>query len=361
MSTISIHPSFRLNGTSIVPEALQELAYSYIKEGAGYEAPIGAFLLDWLSTSETLTVKTSGSTGTPKQLVIKKRHMVNSALATGTFFGLQAGNTALHCLPTDFIAGKMMLVRAMVLGLRLTCVPPASNPLESTSAPFDFVAMVPLQLRNSISKIDTIKTLIVGGAPFSNDLKELVRDRSANIYETYGMTETITHIALKRINHLDDNQTANENDSFKTLPNVKIGRDHRDCLVINAPNISDAEIITNDVVRLISETEFQWLGRYDTIINSGGVKLIPEQIESILSHLIPNRFFVAGFPDEKLGQKLVLLIEGKVTTKDTLDNIRRSGMLDQFSIPKELIRVPVFTETDNGKIDRTATLKSVIG
>ncbi len=356
----SLHPSFWLNGISYQKEALQEHAYNLIKEGADYEARIGEFLMDWLSPSLTLTVQTSGSTGTPKQLVIKKQHMVNSALATGTFFGLGSGNTALHCLPTDFIAGKMMLVRAMVLGLKITCVPPTSNPLEFVPTQFDFSAMVPLQLKNSLNNIDCIKTLIVGGAPFSNDLKELVQGRPTHIYETYGMTETITHIALKRINHLEKNESIAENNSFKTLPGIKITTDKRECLVITAPRISDAAVVTNDVVRLISDTQFQWLGRYDSIINSGGVKLIPEQIEALLSSLIPNRFFVAGLSDEALGQKLVLLIEGKGDAKKIMNNIRESEILDKFQVPKEIIHVPFFRETKNKKIDRIATVQSVV-
>lgn len=359
MGKIIINPSFRLNGTSYSSEELQQHAYNLIKEGADYEAHIGEFLMDWLSPSLTVTIQTSGSTGTPKQLVIKKQQMVNSAMATGTFFGLKSGNTALHCLPTLFIAGKMMLVRAMVLGLKITCVPPVAHPLELVSTQFDFAAMVPLQLRNSLNKINCIKTLMVGGVAFSNDLKALVQDKSTDIYETYGMTETITHIALKRINHLETYESATENDSFKTLPNVKIALDNRDCLIIIAPGISDTEVVTNDVVRLFSETEFEWLGRYDNIINSGGVKLIPEKIEAILVNLIPNRFFVAGLPDELLGQKLVLFIEGKVDAQKTLDNILNAEILHKFQVPKQIINIAIFKETVNGKINRLATLQSL--
>jgi O-succinylbenzoic acid--CoA ligase len=340
---------------------LQELAYCFIKEGAAYEEHIGEFLLDWLSTSLTVTVQTSGSTGTPKQLVIKKEHMVNSAIATGAFFELESGNTALHCLPTEFIAGKMMLVRALVLGLNIICVAPVSNPLEATNAKFDFAAMVPLQLRNSIDKIHPIKTLLVGGAAFSDDLKELVQNKPTIIYETYGMTETITHIALKRINHFKNIETDLESNAFKVLPEVSITMDNRDCLVINAPSISDAEVVTNDVVHMISETEFEWLGRYDNVINSGGIKLFPERIEAKLTKMVAQRFFVAGLPDEKLGQKLVLFVEGKSDIGNSLGTISGAVFLDKFEIPKDVIFVPNFKETKNGKINRRTTLQSVIG
>jgi O-succinylbenzoic acid--CoA ligase len=340
---------------------LQELAYCFIKEGAAYEEHIGEFLLDWLSTSLTVTVQTSGSTGTPKQLVIKKEHMVNSAIATGAFFELESGNTALYCLPTEFIAGKMMLVRALVLGLNIICVAPVSNPLEATNAKFDFAAMVPLQLRNSIDKIHPIKTLLVGGAAFSDDLKELVQNKPTIIYETYGMTETITHIALKRINHFKNIETDLESNAFKVLPEVSITMDNRDCLVINAPSISDAEVVTNDVVHMISETEFEWLGRYDNVINSGGIKLFPERIEAKLTKMVAQRFFVAGLPDEKLGQKLVLFVEGKSDIGNSLGTISGAVFLDKFEIPKDVIFVPNFKETKNGKINRRTTLQSVIG
>lgn len=361
MKESTIHPEFRLNGVSYNAVTLQEQAYCFIKEGAAFEVRIGEFLLDWLSTSLTIKVQTSGSTGAPKQLVIKKEHMVNSALGTGIFFELEPGNTALHCLPTEFIAGKMMLVRALVLGLDIICVASVSNPLRATNAKFDFAAMVPLQLRNSIAKIDAIKTLIVGGAPFSDDLKELVQDKTSNIYETYGMTETITHIALKRINQLKNIETDQESNAFKVLPEVSITMDNRDCLVINAPRISDAEVLTNDVIRMISETEFEWLGRYDNVINSGGIKLFPERIEAKLTKIVMQRFFVAGLPDEKLGQKLVLFVEGKSDIGNSLETISGSVFLDKFEIPKDVILVSSFKETKNGKVNRMATLRSVIG
>lgn len=361
MKERTIHPEFRLNGVSCNAATLQEYAYCFIKEGAPYEKHIGDFLLDWLSTSLTITVQTSGSTGTPKQLVIKKEHMVNSALATGMFFELEQGNTVLYCLSTEFIAGKMMLVRALILGLDIICVTPVSNPLEATNAKFDFAAMVPLQLINSIDKIHRIKTLLVGGAPFLDDLKELVQNKPTNIYETYGMTETITHIALKRINHLKNVETDQESNAFKVLPEVSITMDNRDCLVISAPNISDAEVVTNDVVRMISETEFEWLGRYDNVINSGGIKLFPERIEAKLTKMVAHRFFVAGLPDEKLGQKLVLFVEGKSDIGNSLETISGTTFLDKFEIPKDVIFVPNFKETKNGKINRRTTLQSVIG
>lgn len=358
MNTIALHPKFQLDGCSYTTEALKEKAYSLVKEGQPYEVSIGAFILDWLSVSPTLAVHTSGSTGPPKSIVLKKVHMVNSALATGSFFNLQAGNIALHCLPTDFIAGKMMLVRAMVLGLRLTCVAPTSNPLESTKVSYDFVAMVPLQLRNSIKYIECIHSLIVGGAPFGDDLKKQVTQKSTKIFETYGMTETITHVAVKQINYLDGLYNEKEN-LFKAVSNVIFSKDNRNCLRIDAPKVSDSLVVTNDIVDVISNTQFKWLGRYDNVINSGGIKLIPEQIESSLSHLISKRFFVAGLPDDILGQKLVLLVEGDINEKGLQERMASQTELSKYQIPKSILTVPKFLDTKNGKINRFKTLSLI--
>ena len=356
MTDIPLHPKFQLNGSSYTTEELSEHAYTLVKEGEPYEMDIGAFLLDWLSKEPTLTVRTSGSTGTPKPIVIKKIHMVNSAMATGSFFKLEAGNTALHCLPTDFIAGKMMLVRAMVLGLRLTCVAPTSVRIDTKQNHYDFAAMVPLQLRNSMDYIDCIGSLIVGGAPFSPDLKDLVAQKRTKIYETYGMTETVTHIAIKQVNHLND-RDLDTSDVFNVVPDVSLSQDDRDCLIIHAPKVADSLIVTNDVVDLVSPTQFKWLGRYDNVINSGGIKLIPEQIEAMLSNIISQRFFITGLTDEVLGQKLVLVVEGKIQVEEIRQLLKSIEELSKYQIPKNIFVLPKFLETKTGKIHRSKTLE----
>lgn len=357
MNTIRLHSKFQLNGSPYTINELKEHAYTLIKEGEPYESSIGDFLLDWLGSAPTIKVSTSGSTSSPKTIVIKKEHMVNSALATGSFFGLQACNTALHCLPTDFIAGKMMLVRAMVLGLSVSCVAPTSTPLVTGKKRYDFAAMVPLQLRNSLAHLDCIETLIVGGAPISDDLKQEVMQSPTKIFETYGMTETITHIAIKQVNHLDNARMDGLKDVFKTVPNVSLATDTRGCLVIEAPKVAEGLLITNDMVDLISQYEFRWLGRYDNVINSGGIKLIPEQIESKLSSIISQRFFVAGLPDKKLGQKLVIVVEGKMDKKEVRQLLNTAKGLSKYQIPKTVFVVPEFLETETGKIRRSKTLE----
>lgn len=345
---IGLHQSFKLNGIPYTKPDLKALAYDLVKEGSDFEKSIGNFLSDWLDEKSTIEVQTSGSTGTPKNILLKKQHMVNSALATGEYFDLKKGNTAFLCLPTDYIAGKMMLVRAMILGLELDYVEPTSSPLSGLSKDYDFAAMVPLQLENSLKEIEMIKTLIVGGTVVSRSLKEKVQEKNTAVFETYGMTETITHVAVRRINGVVEH--------FNAIPNLAFSIDNRDCLVISAPKVSDNPIITNDIVNLISETEFQWLGRYDTIINSGGIKLFPEQIEEKLSSLLSNRFFVAGIPDEKLGQKLVLIVEGEIDSNELIRILDEFVALERFEVPKNIYALPEFVTTDTGKIRRKENL-----
>ena len=359
-----VHPKFKLNGIPFSKEDLKEVGYSLIKEGEPFERSIGDFLLHWLNDSLQISVRTSGSTGTPKHMAIEKRFMVNSALATGKFFGLEAGHTALLCLPADYIAGKMMLVRAIVLGLELDYVAPTSNPLEGIRKTYSFSAMVPLQLESSLDKIEQIKTLIVGGAPISSLLQKQVQNKSTAIFETYGMTETVTHIAARKINDLQsalatERSNVPEQYPFKTLPNILVSKDSRGCLVIDCPKVSQQPVVTNDLVDMVSDTEFLWLGRYDNVINSGGVKLIPEQIEAKLDGIIEDRFFVTGLPDKKLGQKLGLIVEGNVNTEGLFKKFKSLKNLDKFEVPKEIFVLPKFEETDNGKIKRTATIRLI--
>lgn len=350
----NIHPDFKLNGVHYKYDELQEVGYSLVKEGEGHEVPIGEFLLDWSSERPTVDVFTSGSTGTPKSIKIKKLYMVNSAISTGKYFALSSGDTALLCLPCSGIAGKMMLVRAMVLGLQLKTVEPSSKPLSDLDGNFDFVAMVPVQAENSLKQLSRIRTLIIGGAPISHPLKEALKTVTTAVFETYGMTETVTHIAAKRLN---DGSTKPGGRIFEALPNIFLSKDNRDCLVISAPKLSDYEVVTNDVVYLISESTFEWLGRYDTVINSGGIKLIPEQIEKKLSAIITVRFFVAGIPDVSLGQKLVLLIESTQSNPEKLFNqIKGLKDLGKYEVPKEIFPLKAFEETESGKIQREKTL-----
>ncbi|BDB57113.1 AMP-binding protein [Flavobacterium ammonificans] len=345
MSTVTyqnVHNKFKLNGFSFTKDDLLRVAYSFIKEGEAYEKPLGIFILDWFDAKPYLEMNTSGSTGAPKNIRVDKQAMVNSALATGDFFDLQPGQKVLHCLPTDYVAGKMMFVRAFILGLDMEFVAPSSHPLEGVKGSFDFCGMVPLQAKNSMKDLGRIKTLIIGGAKVNKTLEQELVKVPSQIYETYGMTETITHIAAKRIGE----------SAFSVLPNVKITIDDRQCLVIDAHKISTETIKTNDLAELISDTQFVWKGRIDNVINSGGIKLIPEQIEEKLASSISNCFFVYGQADELLGEKLVLYVEGESMPID--ESIFE--VLDKYEKPKEIVFISEFKRTATGKVIRDQSI-----
>jgi O-succinylbenzoic acid--CoA ligase len=356
----NIHKDFKLNNTSF--DTADDLL-AYIAKDSN---KIHHFLKDWFSDKEYIIVSTSGSTGTPKAIKLEKKQVQNSAIATGNFFKLKEKTSALLCLPTTYIAGKMMLVRAITLGWHLDAVAADSNPLKEHFTSYDFAAMIPLQVENSIEQLYQIKKLIIGGGVVSINLWEKLQDISTEVFATYGMTETITHIAVKKLNNssLLQGSVAKktlQKEFYKILPNTTIYKDERNCLVIENKLISDSIIFTNDVVALISDTQFEWLGRFDNVINSGGIKLYPEKIEAELSKIIKQRFFVAGIKDEKLGDKLVLLIESADTKSiklqdELIGKMKNSKLFSKFEIPKEIYFVDRFIETDSKKIQRKKTL-----
>ena len=364
MKTNNFHKSFKLNGKSFKNH---EDLLQYSKT---INHSVFAFLSDWFNKGDFVIVQTSGSTGTPKPIQLKKEFMINSALATGNFFNLSENTTALLCLSTDYIAGKMMLVRALILGWELDIVDPISNPLKDLNKKYDFTAMVPLQLRNSLEELDRIKQLIVGGGVVANDLIETIQEKKTKIFATYGMTETITHIAVKKLNHLTsfrggttkqslDKKDTHKGEFYQALPNVELSQDNRNCLVINASKVASEQIVTNDVVNLLSETTFEWLGRFDNVINSGGVKLHPERIEEKLSKIITQRFFVAGVSDAILGEKLILVVEDVASNsiEESLKaKLEKIDEISKYEIPKEIYFIDKFIETETKKIQRKKTL-----
>jgi len=341
----NVHNRFKLNGVHLDKQDLCSLSYALIKEGDVFEKSIGDFLLDWFDQKPYIDLQTSGTTGVPKLIRMNKQNMVNSALATGDFFELSPGDKALYCLPTRYIAGKMMLIRSFILGLEIDFVAPSSHPLDKNTKVYDFVAMVPLQAQNSLKALKNVKKMIVGGAKMSKTLEKSLLKVPTSVYETYGMTETITHIAAKKIGEK----------AFSILPNITISQNEKKCLVIDAPKITDEHIVTNDLVELINDHQFVFLGRIDNVVNSGGIKLIPEQIEEQLSAHIAARFFVGGIADADLGEKLVLVIEGE---KTPLSEHLFDG-LDKYQKPKAVYYISKFVETDNGKIKRKEMLESL--
>lgn len=346
-----VHLKFKFNGTSFNHDELKEVAYSLVKEGEAYEKVAGNFLLDWLDSKDYVVVSTSGTTGLPKMIKLAKKSMVNSAIMTGDFFKLQPGDKALHCLPSRYISGKMMLVRAMILGLELDMVAPTLHPAYDDQKHYDFSAMIPLQLKNSLKRLENIKTLIVGGASVSKSLVENLQDIKTNVYETFGMTETISHIAVKKLNHNPSNVSG-----FEILPNIMISKNNENCLVVDAPKLCPETIVTNDLINLINEKRFEIIGRYDNMINSGGVKVYPELIELKLQDLIEHRFFIASETDNDFGQKVIMVVENENTdfNKDVF------SQLQKHEIPKAIYSIPKFFETETGKLQRKKILNTVL-
>ncbi|MCO6565233.1 MAG: AMP-binding protein [Apibacter sp.] len=309
-----------------------------------WQLDIVDFLKDWYSPSTTITTKTSGSTGTPKNIKLTKKAMAESAKMTGTFLNLRANDLALLCMPSSYIAGKMMLVRALVWKLHLYCIEPTSHPLENLNMIFTFSAMTPMQVENSLEKLYLIKKLIVGGAQPSFQLVSQLKNQSTDIYESFGMTETISHIALKKISDHEEHPV------FKLMPNTKIRVDERGCLCVLPPFLNE-EIKTNDLISIISENEFEWKGRIDNVINSGGIKIFPEQVEKQLKSVIDSEFIISSIKDPLLGNKVVIIIAGKKDT-DLEEKILDFNFANKYEKPKEFIYVDSFAKTPTGKIIR---------
>ena len=265
---------------------------------------------------------------------------------TCDFLGLKEGNTALLCLPTEYISGKMMLVRAIERRMKLLIQTPSLFPLENITEEIDFCAMTPLQVQNSLDKIHCIKKLIIGGASISESLKQqlIQKNPRTKIYETYGMSETLSHIALKSI-------SPKREEYFRVLDGIKISQDQRGCLVINAPLINDKILITNDLIKLKNKREFNFLGRIDNIINSGGIKISPENLEDWIKKFIPNELVFIGIPDINLGEKLVLVLEGKEDL-NLKSHILQLPFEKKYLKPKEIIFIEKIPRTPNNKIDR---------
>ena len=321
-----------------------------IQPTTDFEQSVVDFLVNWFDDSISIKVQTSGSTGVPKQIELTKENMRKSARMTCKYLKLSKGNTALLAMPVSYIAGKLMLVRAIEIGLKLVCVQPTStlnwSTFNSQFNSIDFVALTPMQVEHSLDFISHCNKLIIGGAPLSEKVKKQLWPMSNEVYETYAMTETITHIAFKQV----PNQKYTSSGYFEAFEEVNIKQDERGCLIIETP-YDGLIITTNDIVELIDERRFNWIGRADNVINSGGIKLFPEQIENLLKPFITTAFFVTGKKDETLGQKLVLVIEGKEREIDL-----ESAPLSKYQFPKEIIFIEQFPRTESGKIQRNNVL-----
>jgi O-succinylbenzoic acid--CoA ligase len=310
------------------------------------------FVDEWKSEEATISIFTSGSTGPPKKVQIEKSAMVASAIATGTFFKFEKKQKILLCLSANYIAGMMQIVRAIVFEMSLYVVPVSSNPLREFNEEIDFAAFVPLQVKAILADVRTkeryenIKHVIIGGAPISTDLFADICHLKNMSFATFGMTETVSHIALKYISR--------ENDFYQALPDISFGQSNNDTLIIYAKRITKDPIFTNDVVALKNSSSFQWLGRADFVINSGGVKLHPEVIESKLATAIKEPFYITKMQDATLGEKVILVIESEPylpIKRQKIEDMMREILLN-YEMPKSIVFQNEFQRSNSGKIIR---------
>lgn len=313
-----------------------------------FEMEVFEFLKETLSDKTKTTVKTSGSTGIPKLFEVEKARMFASAKMTCDFLRLKKGDSAALCMPVEYISGKMMLIRAIERGLKLQVFTPKTEALSQLNLPIDFCALTPLQVENSLTKLKLIKNLIIGGAGVSESLKKKICQHLDNekhtIYETYGMSETLSHIALKKIYPISE-------DYFTSFENVEISTDTRGCLQIFSPQINSELLITNDLVEIINDKQFRFLGRIDNVINSGGAKIFPEKIETFLKKEVSAELIVTSIKDEHLGEKMILVIEGQDDDKlrNSIFNLSFERKLDR---PKQIVFIDKMPRTPNGKVSR---------
>ena len=349
--------NIQLNGIKYTSENLDDL---HVKDEPddSWRNAIYHFLVNWFDESDFILAQTSGSTGKPKEIHLRKAAMINSARMTNHFFKLHAKSTALLCMPASYIAGKMMLVRAIVGGFNLLTVEPSANPFKNLNVPIDFTAITPYQLSHSIESLLTkhVGKIIVGGSPVTGKLEQLVENIPAELYETYGMTETCSHIALRRFNGKD------KSDCFTVLSGIEIHQTKRGTLVIDAPLLLEYEIHTNDLVELVGENSFRWLGRDDMAINSGGLKIHPEQIEKKLESVIPSAYFITALPDFYLLYQVVLVIESGKYSPEQEQNLRNSlkEVLGKYEIPKQIFYLPSFIYSSGNKVLRRETMNEVM-
>ena len=307
------------------------------------------FLSEWNNDSPFVRVQTSGSTGVPKPMLAEKRRMLASARITNDFLGLHEGDTALLCMSLDYIAGKMMVVRSMERGLKLLTVEPSGHPLNHCQSAIDdckidFAAMVPMQVYNTLQvpeereRLMGIRHLIIGGGAIDEALGAELKNFPYAVWSTYGMTETLSHIALRRLSGPE------ASDWYIPFPSVKVSLSEDGCLVIDAPEVCLERLVTNDIAE-ISPQGFRILGRKDNVICSGGIKIQIEEVESRLRPFLRVPYLISKRPDPKFGEVAVLL------TEDSVDEARQicERILPKYYLPRHYLHVDRIPLTETGK------------
>ena len=313
------------------------------------------FIAEWQNDEPTVLVHTSGSTGKPKPLRVEKLRMAASARITCQFLGLHKGDTALLCMPLDYIAGKMVVVRSLVWGLRLVAVEPSGHPLRGLHEALDFAAMVPLQVYNTMqvpeerARLRQIRHLIIGGGAVNDELVSELSDFPNCVWSTYGMTETLSHIALRRLNGEQASQW------YEPFEGVDVSLNADGCLVINAPAVCAEPLTTNDIAEIaVDGRHFRIRGRCDNVVCSGGIKLQIEEIEAKLQPFIDVPFMITKRSDARLGEMVVMLV-----ASDDTEQLQAvcSAHLTRYEMPRVFVSVDALPMTETGKPARAEAMK----
>ena len=309
-----------------------------------------------LLSGNSISASTSGTTGPPKAMRIPRRDLVNSARLTAEAFDLHEGDRVLLCLPCAYIAGKMMFVRAMALGLDLHVMDPRGSVLDHLSKikeRFRFTAMIPLQLHRAIQEDrarveEQFDTILLGGGPVSAALEEDLQGLRTAVFQGYGSTETVTHAAVRRLNGPTSSEV------YRAIGKVSFSSDERGCLVVHTPHLKTKEHLTNDLVELIDDSHFRWMGRIDNVILSGGKKIYPEQLEAKTAGVIPFPHFFMAFPDDRLGDAVAVVLETDRGAEEILDEVLQAlfTVLSDHELPRRVTAMRSFLRTGSGKVVR---------
>ena len=338
-----------LEGVVYTAENIHKLQEITDGDETDYRIDLYHFLSDWFNDSPYITVQTSGSTGAPKKLTVRKEQMIQSAILTCSFLNLRKNDKALLCMPLQYIGGKMVVVRSLVARLNLFIRKPSGHPLADLETSLRFAAMIPLQVYNTLQvpeeteRLKQTDILIIGGGAIDATLETQIRKLPNSVYSTYGMTETLSHIALRRLNGPEASSR------YIPFPSVTISLSEEDTLVIDAPLVCSERLTTNDVAHVFPDGSFSILGRKDNIINSGGIKIQTESVEEALHSIITCNFAITSVPHPKFGEAIVLLME-----KNEEDEPQIKEQLPKYQQPKYIWQIDAIPFTGSGKIDRAA-------
>ena len=334
---------------------IEELLHLQTTGKASWEKEWLDFLKEWYAPEEWINVQTSGSTGTPKIIRLSKEFVADSAQRTLRFFNLKEGDSVLHCLPSRYIAGKLMVIRALLGRLDLHVTDPATDFSFLAEEQFQFAAMVPNQVAKILdsdtgkTKLQNIRQLLIGGSGLPQALESRLNGLTTRSYASYAMTETATHVAIRAVS------TNNADEFYHCMEDIHVQLSGEGCLRIFVPGLPDGFLQTTDIAELKDEKTFRLLGRTDHIIISGGIKFSPELLEKKLEDSISGPFAISALPHAKLGQQLVLVIEGSEGQEKRLQiKAICHKKLDRYEIPRQILFTPGLPQTANGKLDRLA-------